>query len=77
MRLNHELGLEVTSKVEARARLAEAEKYKLHVEEIDKITSLLLGLSGRLARAENALMMVDDVDPEEKVHLKYSSIIHF
>ncbi|KAK3866783.1 hypothetical protein Pcinc_027696 [Petrolisthes cinctipes] len=67
MRLNQELGLEVTSKVEARARLAESEKYKLHVEEIDKITSLLLGLSGRLARAENALlMMVDDADPEEK-----------
>lgn len=67
MRLNQELGTEVTSKVEARARLAEAEKYKLHVEEIDKITSLLLGLSGRLARAENALiMLVDDADPEEK-----------
>ncbi|XP_071548417.1 uncharacterized protein [Panulirus ornatus] len=67
MRLNHELGVEVTSRVEAKARLAEAEKYKLHVEEIDKITSLLLGLSGRLARAENALlMMVDDADPEEK-----------
>lgn len=68
MRLNQELGVEVTSRVEAKARLAEAEKYKLHVEEIDKITSLLLGLSGRLARAENALlMMVEDADPEEKV----------
>ncbi|XP_042234673.1 protein Shroom3-like [Homarus americanus] len=67
MRLNQELGVEVTSRVEARARLAEAEKYKLHVEEIDKITSLLLGLSGRLARAENALiMLVEDADPEEK-----------
>lgn len=66
MRINQELGSEVTSRVEALARLAESEKYKLHVEEIDKITSLLLGLSGRLARAENALMMVDDNDPEEK-----------
>lgn len=66
MRLNQELGTEVTSLVEARARLVEAEKYKLHVEEIDKITSLLLGLSGRLARAENALMLLKDADPEEK-----------
>ncbi|XP_045117875.1 serine-rich adhesin for platelets-like isoform X4 [Portunus trituberculatus] len=66
MRLNHDLGAEVTTRVEAMARLAESEKYKLHVEEIDKITSLLLGLSGRLARAENALMMVDDNDLEEK-----------
>lgn len=67
IRLNQDLGAEVTSRVEAMARLAESEKYKLHVEEIDKITSLLLGLSGRLARAENALMMVDDADPEERV----------
>lgn len=67
MRLNHDLGAEVTSRVEAMARLAESEKYKLHVEEIDKITSLLLGLSGRLARAENALTTVDDNDLEEKV----------
>lgn len=67
MKLNHDLGAEVTSRVEAMARLAESEKYKLHVEEIDKITSLLLGLSGRLARAENALMIVDDSDPEERV----------
>lgn len=67
MKLNHDLGAEVTSRVEAMARLAESEKYKLHVEEIDKITSLLLGLSGRLARAENALMVVEDSDPEERV----------
>ncbi|XP_068248628.1 protein Shroom3-like isoform X2 [Palaemon carinicauda] len=66
MRLNHELGAEVTSLVEERARLAESEKYKLHVEEIDKITSLLLGLSGRLARAENALMLSKEADPEER-----------
>lgn len=67
MRLNHELGAGITQEVEVRASVAEAEKYKLHVEEIDKITSLLLGLSGRLARAENALLMLlKDADPEEK-----------
>ena len=34
-------------------------KYRLHVEEIDKITSLLLGLSGRLARTENSIAAID------------------
>ena len=44
------------------------DKYKLHVEEIDRITSLLLGLSGRLARADNALLLLSDQDgPELKV----------
>ena len=32
------------------------DKYKLHVEEVDKITSLLLGLSSRLARSEISLI---------------------
>ena len=31
----------------------ECVKFNLHVAEIDKITSLLLGLSARLARTEN------------------------
>lgn len=66
-RLNQELGSEVTSLVEKRASHSQSDKYKLHVEEIHKITSLLLGLSGRLARAENALRTLgSDTDPEEK-----------
>ena len=68
VKLNHELGDVVTSKVEERAKVQEADKYKLHVEEIDKITSLLLGLSGRLARAHNALIMLTpDALPQERV----------
>lgn len=55
-RINDELGDNVAAHVNRVARPHEAAKYRLHVEEVGKITSLLLGLSGRLARAENALM---------------------
>lgn len=54
--LNDELGGAVAALVARVARPHEASKYRLHVEEVGKITSLLLGLSGRLARAENALI---------------------
>ena len=58
--------------MEARASFAEAEKYKLHVSEIDKITALLLGLAGRLARAENALCQLPPEAPqEEKVRQRF------
>jgi protein Shroom len=53
--MNEALGARVTARISAVARPPEASKYRLHVEEVGKITSLLLGLSGRLARAENAL----------------------
>jgi len=55
-RVNDELGESVAVQVSRLAQPQEASKYRLHVEEVGKITSLLLGLSGRLARAENALM---------------------
>jgi len=55
-RVNDELGESVAVQVSHLAQPHEASKYRLHVEEVGKITSLLLGLSGRLARAENALM---------------------
>lgn len=63
--LNEALGARVTNRVAAVARPMEASKYRLHVEEVGKITSLLLGLSGRLARAENALFGMSDDDPEK------------
>ena len=67
MTLNEELGQHVTSLVTSRAKENETLKFKLHVEEIDKITSLLLGLSGRLARTENALTTLNETNSEEKV----------
>ncbi|XP_043286569.1 protein Shroom [Venturia canescens] len=65
--LNEALGSRVSSRVSAVARPAEASKYRLHVEEVGKITSLLLGLSGRLARAENALYGMSADHPERKI----------
>ncbi|CAG0890347.1 unnamed protein product [Darwinula stevensoni] len=52
---NEALGRNITIKVQALAQQREKDKFIRHLEEIEKITSLLLGLSGRLARAENAL----------------------
>ena len=47
----------------------ECVKFNLHVAEIDKITSLLLGLSGRLARTENDIQgLPPDTTTAEKVH---------
>lgn len=65
---NEQLGQMVVERVKQTAKRNEFDKFKLHVEEIEKITSLLLGISGRLARAENALMgLSDPPNPQEKV----------
>ena len=46
----------------------ECVKFNLHVAEIDKITSLLLGLSARLARTENDIQgLPPDVTTAERV----------
>ncbi|CAL8081835.1 unnamed protein product [Orchesella dallaii] len=64
---NEQLGQMVVERVKQTAKRNEFDKFKLHVEEIEKITSLLLGISGRLARAENALMgLSDPPNPQEK-----------
>lgn len=69
-KLNEELGRQVTVKVMQSAAPNECEKYKLLVEETDKITSLLLGLSGRLARTENALQVCIMLSPSGKTQEK-------
>lgn len=63
--MNEALGAKVSQRISAVARPAESSKYRLHVEEVGKITSLLLGLSGRLARAENALHGMPSDHPEK------------
>lgn len=65
-KVNEEAGRQITVKVMQVAQPNECEKFKLHVEEIDKITSLLLGLAGRLARAENSFALC--TDDHEKVN---------
>uniref|UniRef100_A0A1B6MST2 ASD2 domain-containing protein n=1 Tax=Graphocephala atropunctata TaxID=36148 RepID=A0A1B6MST2_9HEMI len=65
-RVNDVLGQGVGDRVSALARPHEASKFRLHVKEVGHITSLLLGLSGRLARAENALLNL----PEDHIDRK-------
>ncbi|XP_060519669.1 protein Shroom isoform X2 [Cylas formicarius] len=66
-RINDDLGTNVENYITRVARPHEVSKFRLHVEEVGKITSLLLGLSGRLARAENALMGMSDDHPERRI----------
>ena len=79
-KINEELGRQVTVRVMQSAAPNECEKYKLLVEETDKITSLLLGLSGRLARTENSLQVAIMLSPqgetEEKVSYGNKSMIN-
>ena len=78
-KINEELGRQVTVRVMQSAAPNECEKYKLLVEETDKITSLLLGLSGRLARTQNSLQVAMMLSPqgetEEKVSYENKSMI--
>lgn len=65
-RVNDALGFNVEDRVGALARPHEASKFRLHVKEVGHITSLLLGLSGRLARAENALLGLSEDHEDRK-----------
>ena len=46
---------------------AEVERYRTHVEEVDKIHSLLLSLATRLARTD--AMLATSADPSQEVGL--------
>lgn len=68
MNQNDELGSLLMRKLEKVAQHNEIDKFKTHVEELEKITYLMISLSGRLARAENALLILPPTAPlEEKV----------
>ena len=56
---NADIGKVIMKKIQLDGRQNEVDKYKLHVEEVDKITSLILGLSSRLAKSENALISLE------------------
>lgn len=71
--VNEMLGQGVSERVSALARPQEASKYRLHVKEVGHITSLLLGLSGRLARAENALLSLPE-DHIDKVSWHFTDM---
>ncbi|XP_077984803.1 uncharacterized protein LOC144439390 [Glandiceps talaboti] len=67
---NEEFGKGVTEMAKSVCTGNEFSKYNLFVDELDKIINLLLALSGRLARAENALNNLEpDCDEELKTSL--------
>ena len=71
---NEELGRGVTVRVMQSAAPNECDKYKLHVEETDKITSLLLGLTARMARTDNAINAATDSSDEKVKTCHFSKV---
>ena len=65
-KLNDDLGRQISVRVMQLARPNECEKYKLHVEESDKIASLIFGLAGRLAKTENSLLLLGNEDAQKE-----------
>ncbi|KGL94078.1 Protein Shroom2, partial [Charadrius vociferus] len=64
---NNILGEEVESIVKEVCKSNEFDKFKMFIGDLDKVVNLLLSLSGRLARVENALNNLDEnTSPEER-----------
>nr|XP_057929647.1 protein Shroom2 isoform X2 [Doryrhamphus excisus] len=64
---NNALGDEVEARVQQVCKPNELDKFRMFVGDLDKVVSLLLSLSGRLARVENALNSLDeDATPDER-----------
>ncbi|XP_033265517.2 protein Shroom4 isoform X5 [Orcinus orca] len=66
---NSALGEEVETNLKAVCKSNEFEKYRLFIGDLDKVVNLLLSLSGRLARVENALNSIDSEANQEKLVL--------
>ena len=61
---NEEVGKEIAVELTGVAQQPEIDKVKLFTEEVDKITSLIIGLSSRLAKAIAAC--AKNAQPDEK-----------
>ncbi|KAG9267031.1 protein Shroom2-like isoform X2 [Astyanax mexicanus] len=57
---NNALGEEVEATVQSVCKPNELDKFRMFVGDLDKVVSLLLSLSGRLARVENALNNLEE-----------------
>lgn len=57
---NNALGDEVEARVQQVCKPNELDKFRMFVGDLDKVVSLLLSLSGRLARVENALNSLEE-----------------
>ncbi|KAL1766062.1 Shroom4 [Sigmodon hispidus] len=66
---NSALGEEVEANLKAVCKSNEFEKYHLFIGDLDKVVNLLLSLSGRLARVENALNSIESENNQEKMVL--------
>lgn len=64
---NNALGDEVEAHVQQVCKPNELDKFRMFVGDLDKVVSLLLSLSGRLARVENAInSLEEDATPDER-----------
>nr|XP_020660896.1 protein Shroom3 [Pogona vitticeps] len=67
IKLNNALGEEVEALISGLCKPNEFEKYRMFIGDLDKLVSLLLSLSGRLARVENVLSSLsEDADNQER-----------
>lgn len=65
---NNLLGDEVEAIVKEVCKPNEFDKFRMFIGDLDKVVNLLLSLSGRLARVENALNNLDEnASSEERV----------
>lgn len=72
---NNILGEEVEAIVKEVCKPNEFDKFKMFIGDLDKVVNLLLSLSGRLARVENALNNLDEnTSPEERVRKANNNI---
>ncbi|XP_067287266.1 protein Shroom2 isoform X2 [Pseudorasbora parva] len=65
---NNALGEEVEATVQTICKPNELEKFRMFVGDLDKVVSLLLSLSGRLARVENALNNLEEGTSADEKH---------
>ena len=68
IRANSALGDEVDAIAKDVCKPNEFDKFRMFIGDLDKVVNLLLSLSGRLARVENALNNLDDTtSPGDRV----------
>uniref|UniRef100_A0A8C9INY9 Shroom family member 2 n=1 Tax=Piliocolobus tephrosceles TaxID=591936 RepID=A0A8C9INY9_9PRIM len=72
---NTVLGAEVEAIVKGVCKPSEFDKFRMFIGDLDKVVNLLLSLSGRLARVENALNNLDDsASPGDRVNTDASDL---
>ena len=67
---NEEVGREILSRLKDMSQQQEIDKVKLFTEEVDKITSLIIGLSSRLVKVSASGAKMNS-HPDEKLQVNY------